>query len=400
MYLKSSQVYFPNQIRKSGYLRIEGSQIAGFSTEVPANAEVVDYGDHLIIPGFIDQHIHGWATGSFNHDKSVHSLKEMKRTLPLEGVTSFLATSGAEPIEDLLEGIHNASQVVDTQKDDGATLLGVHLEGPFINREYKGMQREECCIDPSLDIMRQFLDAQAHPGIIRLMTIAPELPGARELIELCHQQGIQLNIGHSAATFDCIRDLKEYGLGGVTHMFSGMRGFHHREPGVVGAALFFDDLNCEFAKQTGMTVRPEAVAMAWKMKSKDKIIMTTDCGGIALTRKPKYHYIRKQTFIPDGDGIILKGDDGSVQRIALNDVAGVRKLEVGYIESIRNLIANVHPSVHEIIKVTAENPARYIGVSDRKGSLETGKDADILVVNHNFELQAVYCMGKKVVMEA
>lgn len=128
--------------------------------------------------------------------------------------------------------------------------------------------------------------------------------------------------------------------------------------------------------------------------------MTTDCGGIALTRKPKYHYIRKQTFIPDGDGIILKGDDGSVQRIALNDVAGVRKLEMGYIESIRNLIANVHPSVHEIIKVTAENPARYIGVSDRKGSLETGKDADILVVNHNFELQAVYCMGKKVVMEA
>lgn len=173
------------------------------------------------------------------------------------------------------------------------------------------MQREDCCIDPDMTIMRRFMDAQSHPQIIRLMTLAPELPGAKELIQFCHVHQIQINIGHSAATFDCIRDLKEYGLGGVTHMFSGMRGLHHREPGVAGAALYFDDLNCEFAKQTGMTVRPEVFALTWRLKSKDKIIMTTDCGGIALTKKEKYHYIRKQTFIPNGDELILRNDDGS-----------------------------------------------------------------------------------------
>ena len=293
MYIKCEHIYFPNQIIKSGYLKIEGNKVGDVVKNIPDDEEYIDYSDYNIIPGFIDQHIHGWGTGSFNNDKSVHSINEMKKNLPFEGVTSFLATSGAEPIEDIIEGIKNASYVVDHQENDGATLLGVHLEGPFINKEFKGMQREECCIDPDLDIMKEFIDAQSHEHIIKLMTIAPELPNGLEVIKYCHDNKIQLNIGHSAATFECIKNLKEYGLGGVTHMYSGMKGFHHREPGVAGAALYFDDLNCEFAKQTGMTVSPEALSIAWRLKSKDKIIMTTDCGGIAQSKRKKYHYIRK-----------------------------------------------------------------------------------------------------------
>lgn len=180
-------------------------------------------------------------------------------------------------------------------------------------------------------------------------------------------------------------------------MFSGMRGLHHRELGVAGAAMYFDDLNCEFAKQTGMTVKPEAFALVWKLKNKDKIIMTTDCGGMALIKKEKYHYVRKQTFIPDGDYLIIKNDDGTMQRIDRREYKNVRDLELSYIRSIQNLIANVHPSVHEILKITSENPARYLGVNDRKGSLEVGKDADILAVNKDFEIQATYCLGKKYV---
>lgn len=399
MYLKSNNIFFPNQIKRSGYLKIEEDKIAGFFTEVEADADVEDYGDHYLIPGFIDQHIHGWGTGSFNNDKSIKSINEMKKNLPYEGVTSFLATSGAEPIADLIEGIKNVSTVLHQQKEDGATCLGVHLEGPFINKEFKGMQREDCCIDPDLTLMQQFLDAQTYPHTIKLMTLAPELPNAKALIQLCKKNQIQINIGHSAATFDCIKELKEFGLGGVTHMFSGMRGLHHREPGVAGAALYFDDLNCEFAKQTGMTVRPEVFALTWRIKNKDKIIMTTDCGGMALTKKEKYHYIRKQTFIPDGHFLIIRSDDGTEERIDTREYKNVRDLELSYIRSIRNLIENVHPSVHEILKITAENPARYLGVDHCKGSLETGKDADILVVNKDFEIQATYCMGKKYVYQ-
>ncbi len=394
MYIKCDKIYFPNQIIKSGYLTIADGKVGEVVKEIPDSEEYIDYTGYSIIPGFIDQHLHGWGTGSFGNDKSVHSINEMKKNLPYEGVTSFLATSGAEPIDDLVEGVKNASYVVDNQKDDGATLLGVHLEGPFINKEFKGMQREECCINPDMDIMKQFMNAQSHEHIIKLMTIAPELPGALEMIKFCKANNIQLNIGHSAATFDCIKELKEYGLGGVTHMFSGMKGFHHRELGVAGAAMYFDDLNCEFAKQTGMTVKPEAFEIVWKLKDKNKIIMTTDCGGIALAKTQKYHYIRKETFIPDGEYLLIRSDDGTERRIKKDCYSEVRDLELSYIKSIRNLIKNVHPSMHEICKITAENPAKYISVYDKKGSLDAGKDADFLVVDDNFELIATYCMGK------
>lgn len=399
LYVKCDQIYFPNQIIKHGYLEVENGKCGRVVDDVPLNAEVVDYTGSIIIPGFIDQHIHGWGTGSFGSDKSIASIKEMKKNLPYEGVTSFLATSGAEPIEELIEGIRNVSWLVENQKDDGATVLGVHLEGPFINKEFKGMQREECCINPNMAIMDQLLKAQSSPGIIKLMTMAPELDGAKEMIIKCHENGIQINVGHSGATFECIRDLKEYGLGGVTHMFSGMSGFHHRELGVAGSAMYFDDLNCEFAKQTGNTVKQEAFAIVWKLKNKDKICMSTDCGGIAQTNKERYHYIRKETFIPDGDYLIIRKDDGTETRIDKHNYAEVRDLELSYIKSIRNMIENVHPSIHEVVKVTAENPAKYINVYDRKGSLEEGKDADFLVIDKDFNIKVTYCMGKPYVYE-
>lgn len=394
MYFKCNKIYFPNQIIKSGYIEVNGTKFGDVVQEIPSNESYIDYTDYAMIPGFIDQHIHGWGTGSFANDKSVKSINEMKKYLPYTGVTSFLATSGAEPIEDLIEGIKNVSYVVENQKDDGATCLGVHLEGPFINKEFKGMQREDCCIDPDMEIMKGFIEAQSQDHIIKLMTIAPELPHALEVIQYCHKNQIQLNIGHSSATFECIKNLKEYGLGGVTHMFSGMKGLHHRELGVAGSAMYFDDLTCEFAKQTGMTVKPEAFSIVWKLKSKDKIIMTTDCGGTAQSTKEKYHYIRKQTFIPDGEYLLVRNDDGTEFRIRRDSYEDVKDFELSYIKSIQNLIKNVHQSMHEILKITAENPAKYIHVYDQKGSLEKGKDADFLVVNKDFELIATYCMGK------
>lgn len=395
MYIFSKHIYFEDGI-KNGYLEIEGGKIKGFH-ETCKSQDVIDYGDALIIPGFIDIHLHGWGTGSFMHEKSTKSLYEMKKNLPYEGVTSFLATSGAEPIEDIKQGIKVANEVCEKQFEDGADLLGVHLEGPFINKEFKGMQREDCCIDSNLTIMKEFMECESQKGIIKLMTIAPELDGSREVIEFCHEHNIQLSIGHSAATFDEIKELKNLGLGGVTHMFSGMKGLHHRELGVAGAAMYFPDLYCEFAKQTGMTVKPEAFAIVYRLKGPEKIIMTTDCGGMAKTKKEKYHYIRKQTMIPKGDTLILRNDDGSELAYDTTKYENVRDLELSYIKSIKNLINNVHPSVYDVIKMTAENPAKYVHVFDKKGSIAIGKDADLLVINEAFDIEATYCLGKKYV---
>lgn len=394
MFVYSKNIYFPKQIKKSGYLEVKSGKIVGFHKELPEGETCVDYGVLNIIPGFIDQHLHGWGTGSYGKDTSGKAVLTMKKQLPSVGVTSFLATSGAAPLEELCKGIRTTSDIIKKQQaGDGATCLGVHLEGPFVNEKRKGMMAVEYFLDPTVQVMQQFISSQTMPNTIKLMTMAPELPGAIDVIKLCKSNGIQINIGHSDASFSEIAELKEYGLGGVTHMYSGMRGMHHRELGVVGAALYFEDLMCEFAKQTGWTVKPEAFALAYKIKGPDRIIMTTDNGALALTDKERYHYTRKQTLIPMENLILIRDDDGTEHIYDRTNYNDIKDLELSYIGSIRNLIRNIRPSFHDIIKMTAENCAKYLNVYDRKGSLEIGKDADFLVVDDNFNLKATYCMG-------
>ncbi len=393
MVLYCDHICLPNGRFFDGYLKLENGVIAQICNERPEKEEIVDYRGFYILPGFMDIHIHGWGTGSFINDKSVDSIKKMSRDLPDTGVTSFLATSGAEEVEKIKEGIESAHTILQKPQEEGAELLGIHLEGPFISVEHKGMQREECCLLPNLELMKEFCKYQDQ-RVVKLMTLAPELAGADRLIQMCFDQGIQVSAGHTGASFEQIKRLKDYGIGGVTHMFSGMKGFHHRELGVVGAAWYFDDLYCEFAKQTGLTVKPEAFALTFKLKGADRIIMTTDCAGLAQSDREKYHYIRKITMIPDGEYLRIRHDDGREERYRRDNYAEIRGLELSYLESVQNLVKNISPTMHEVIRMTAENPAKYIGVFDRKGSLEAGKDADLLIVDQSYDLKATYCRGR------
>lgn len=393
MIIYSKNIYLPNQVKKEGYLIINKGIIDDIVDSVNTN-DYIDYSDYLIIPGFIDQHLHGWGTGSFVSSRDEKQLYEMKKHLPKAGVTSFLATTGAEPIDELIKGINSVGNVMNNQKE-GSTLLGIHLEGPFVNESNKGMMNVNNFLKPSVDVMKKLVDSQNVMNSIKLMTMAIELEGASEVIKYCNKNNIQISIGHSCATFETIKKLKELGVNGVTHMFSGMSGFHHRELGVAGSALYFDDLYCEFAKQTGITVKKEAFQIAYKLKGANRIIMTTDNAGISQIEKERYHYVRKQYFIPDGDKFIIRNEDVSEKVFDRTNYDDIKDLELSYIRSIQNLKNNVNPSVHDIIKMTSENSAKYIGVFDKKGSLEKGKDADILVVDKDFNLKVTYCMGRK-----
>jgi len=389
MILFSKHIYVPNK-EMEGYITIENGRISSISAH--CDGEYVDYSDAIIIPGFIDLHIHGWGTGSFWMEKNSNSLFEMKKYLPYQGVTSFLATTAADTIPDILHSISEAEFVIQNQVS-GSECIGIHLEGPFINKEFKGMQEEENCIDPSLSLMETFYNSQKDKASIKLMTIAPELPNAADVIRYCKSKGIQISIGHSAATFEVIKELKGLGIGGVTHMFSGMRGLHHRELGVVGSAMYFDDLMCEFAKQSGLTVAHEAFDIVYRLKGADKIYLCTDCAGFAKTNKPHYHYIRKQTFTPKDGMLLVTNDDGSTFTINPNDYESVKNIELGYLDSVKNMISHTKMSMHDAIKITSFNPAKYIGIEERKGSIEVGKDADLLIINSKFDLMRVYCKG-------
>ena len=402
MIIYSKNIYLENK-KISGFLKIEDKKIIDIventdeftkdslnnyvlnNLKWDKDNEILDYSDFTIIPGFIDNHIHGWGTGSFWFEKSKKSITEMQKNLPSEGVTSFLATTGADTIEEILTQIDEASLIYEAEQS-GAEMVGLHLEGPFISKEYKGMQKEENCILPNIEFMKSFYNRQKSKGLIKLMTMAPELDGAKEVAEFCKDKGIQLSIGHTGSTFDKIKEMKDDGFGGFTHTFSGMRGMHHRELGVVGAALYFEDMYCEFAKQTGLTVKHEAFDIALRVKTNDKIILSTDCCGLAMTDKPWHHYVRKITLIPQENGVMIKHDDGREEILDNSKYENVRDLEMSYIDSVKNVIKHSNVDIFDIMKMASINPAKYINVYDKKGSIDIKKDADLLVIDKEFNL--------------
>lgn len=391
-----------------GFLEIEDGKFKALSKEHIGPYE--DYSDAVLLPGFIDIHIHGWATGSFWFEKTPEAIWEMCRTLPFAGVTSFLATSGADTLDEIKQCIAAADDVYEAENKsgqkpgdrtglkaeyEGAQMLGIHLEGPFINPVYKGMQREECCILPSLSIMKELYYSFRNPQLCRHMTIAVEQEGAREVLEFCRDHKIQTAVGHSAATFAQIKEIKDAGIGGFTHTFSGMRGFHHRELGVAGAALYFDDMVCEFAKQTGMTVAHEAFDLAYRIKGSERIILSSDCSGLAQTQTEFDHYVRKMKFVKDENRVRIEHYDGRVEWIEPRNYEAVKEIELSYVMSIQNMASHTKVSWHDIMRMTSLNPAKYIHADERKGSIAPGKDADLTIVDQNLNLICVYCRGKK-----
>lgn len=395
MYLYSENIYTPEGFQR-GYLRIENGKIKEILEAIENEDErVVDYKDNIIIPGFIDIHLHGWATGSFWYEGTKESIENMSRELVKVGVTSYLATSGTDAVETINSHLLAGKRAIEAWTPEmGAQVLGFHLEGPFINKEFKGMQKEAHCLNPSVPLMEGFLERAGEKNV-KLITMAPELPGAEEVIKYVNQKGIQISVGHSAAEFEDIERVKGLGLGGFTHTFSGMRGFHHRRLGVAGAAMYFDDMYAEFGKQTGMTVKPEAFKIVYKLKGPQGIILSTDCTGLAHVKEPFHHYIRECTFIPDGDHVKLVYDDGKEERINKYDYEKVKDLELSFLGSVRNVVKNVQASIKDIVKMASENPAKYIGVDKTKGSIELDKDADLLIIDDEWSLLDVYVQGVK-----
>lgn len=377
----------------NGYIEIEGNKIKHITEGRPDTEDYIDYGDNVILPGFIDLHVHGYATGSFTHEGTAASVERMGKAMASQGVTSFLPTTGADSLSRIKSMMGEVNTVMDNwTPEKGADVVGIHLEGPFLNADYNGMQNKEYCINPSIDIFKDLIEALPVERI-PLITMAPELDGAKELIQYLNKNGVQVSIGHSGATFEEIKELKNYGIGGVTHMFSGMKGFHHRELGVAGSALYFDDLYCEFAKQTGLTVHPEALDIALRIKGLERITLCSDAVGLGHVSESFHHYIRQITFVPDGDHVILKHDNGDVERLDKYSFEDMKAIEFGYLDSVQNLVKNNNLTLRDIMKIGSENTAKYINIFDKKGSLEVGKDADIVILDDSLNLVQTYVSG-------
>lgn len=358
----------PDGIMEDGCLVIKNGVIREI-TDARNISPTEDCAGHFIAPGFIDLHIHG-IHGDDTMDGRVESVQRMAKSVLRHGVTSFLPTTVTESVSNTKRAIEAVRQAMQssplgTDGEKMAHVLGLHLEGPFISSQAKGAQNEAFILPLEDELVRSILDA--GKDIVRIITIAPELAGAKEVFELLKSRGIAVSVGHTSADYEVADAAMERGCKRVTHCFNAMTGLHHRKPGVVGAALLRDDVKTELIAD-GIHVHPAVMKLLYKIKGQHGIMLVTDAIAAA--------------DMPEGDDYVLGGQSVSVKdgKATLGDgtIAGsVLTMDV----AVQNMVFVCGVPIHEAVAMASSSPAESIGVRDRKGAIEVGLDADLVVLD-------------------
>lgn len=344
----------------------------------PAQEETATYGDDLIVlPGFIDEHIHG-AGGADAMDDTESALSTIANVLAEEGTTAFLATTMTQSKEAITAALSAARDHM-TKQTTGARLLGVHLEGPFIAPKFKGAQPLSHIQAPSVERFEEYQSAAG--GNIRLVTVAPEEDGALDLIAHLKKTGVCASVGHSAAGYDDVMRAVAQGLSCVTHTYNAQSPVHHREIGVVGSAMLCDALYTELICDT-IHVSVPAIQLMIRNKPQDKVILITDsmrakglADGVSELGGQTVYVKNREARLADGTLA------GSVLR--MND-------------AIRNLVTKVNIPLETAVDFATINPARHLGIDRECGSIEIGKRADFVVLDRDFSVVATYVGGRLV----
>lgn len=338
-----------------------------------------DYENRRIVPGFIDIHTHG-AYGVDTNDGDPDGLRRWMRCIPEEGVTSILPTTVTQMPDILKAALRNVSAVV-REGYEGAEILGVHLEGPYLDMKYKGAQPEEAIVAPDVE---QFMEYQeAAEGLIRCITLAPEHDREFELTRYCAENGVVVSIGHSSASYEQVLMGIANGASSMTHVFNGMSPVHHREPGMAGAALRIPDIFGEMICD-GFHVHPAVMNTFYRTKGRDHAIMITD------SLRAKY-CLADQVLTLGGQEIVV-GTDGLARIKGSETIAG-STLRMN--QGLRILVEEAMVPFDMALNSCTINPARCLGVDFRKGKIGVGYDADLVVLEDNYEVNQTYCRGRK-----
>ncbi|QIZ06930.1 N-acetylglucosamine-6-phosphate deacetylase [Priestia megaterium] len=379
--LKGIQVYSEDILIENGFIKINNGKIVEIGSmeelEKENEIEVIELpGHYKAIPGLIDVHIHG-VNGADTMDATKEALDTMVTALPKEGTTSFLATTMTQEGKQIENALINAAQYIEKQKPNGkAEILGLHLEGPFVNAKRAGAQPIQHIIDPDLALFQKW--QSLTNGNIKLVTLAPERPGGLDMIRYLKSNGIIASIGHTDATFDEVDEAIDAGANHVTHLFNQMRGLHHREPGVVGAAFLRDELKAEIIVD-GVHVRPEMVKLAFKQKQSEGLILITDSMRAKCLKNGKYDLGGQEVTVKNGKAVLEDGTlAGSI-------------LKLGH--AVKNIIAYTGCPLEDAIEMASVNPAKQLNIYDRKGSIAVGKDADIVILDEEMEVYMTLCHG-------
>lgn len=337
--------------------------------------KIIDAKGLYVSPGFIDIHIHG-SGGKDTMDGDLESIRIISNTIAERGVTSFLPTTMTMPKRKIYAAFDTIRQAMNTNLG-GAQVLGAHMEGPFINEKYKGAQSQEFIIKPSFDFIKAYKD------VIKIITYAPEKDvGFKFLNEVKENTDIVLSIGHTGATYEEALEAIENGVGHTTHTFNAMTPLNHRNPGVVGA-IMNGNVFCEIIVDN-IHVHKGAINLLTNIKGKDKIILITDSIRAGCMKEGIWEL--------GGQRVIVK--DGSA-RLDDNTLAGsVLTLD----KAVKNMKENINASLCEVISMVTVNPAKNLNIYDKKGSIEKGKDADIVIFDEGIDVK-VTIVGGNIVYE-
>ncbi|CAN7616895.1 N-acetylglucosamine-6-phosphate deacetylase [Peribacillus frigoritolerans] len=378
--INNLMVHSEKETYKNGYIKVVDGKIAevGPASQYKQDddAKVITLSpDFQVVPGAIDIHIHG-ASNSDAMDATHEALSTMAKTLPKEGTTSFLATTMTQSTQAIETALLNAGKYIENQTQEHAEIVGIHLEGPFISPARKGAQPEEYIIDPDVTLFKRWQEMAKNQ--IKLVTLAPEQPNGLDLAAHLRGTGVVASIGHSDATYDQIDEAIQAGTTHVTHLYNGMRGLHHREPGVLGAAYLRDELYVELIAD-GIHCRPEMIKLAYNQITSERMILITD----SLRAK----WLEKGTYDLGGQPVNV---DETKATLSDGTLAGsILKMN----DAIKNTMEYTHCSMADIIKMTAENPAKQLRIFDRKGSIQVGKDADLVILNDRLDVEMTFCRG-------
>lgn len=363
-YTLQGKVVLEDRILNPGIVYVSNGEIAAVEPLNNIEGDHIDFQDKWICPGLIDTHLH--AIDGFDFmDGTLTSFREIQNRLPRYGVTSFLATSRTDSEENIKNFLLISRKITDTGQ--GAHFLGVHLEGPWLSQKFSGAQKTELIQNP--DIGKVIKLIEKYGDIIKLITLAPEIPGANQVVQFLAGKGIIVSAGHSAASLEEMDIAIRSGVSQVTHCFNGMSPFHHRNPGLAFSAMHREELNCELIAD-GQHVHPEVVKFLYKVKTPAKIMLVSDCTG-ANQLSDGSHELGGKTIYKNGKKIALH--DGTLAGSAIT-----------IDEAVRFLIKEIGIPIEDAIRMASTNPA--MALNEKKGRIQAGYDADLIILDRDFRV--------------
>ncbi|MFH1855889.1 MAG: N-acetylglucosamine-6-phosphate deacetylase [Candidatus Omnitrophota bacterium] len=379
--IKNGRIFTGRMLIDDGFVVIAGGKIVNVFdkkswSDLPKTACVVNARGYIVSPGFIDIHNHGGG-GAEVGEADMEAISTIARTHNKFGTTSMLLSICPDSMKTMCRQIEAIREYMEKQPSGGARILGIHMEGPFLNPKRAGALNKRFFREPSEDDLLKLVKASGQT--IRLMTIAPELKDSVRVIKAAEDWGIKMAVGHSDASYQDTICAINAGVNHTTHAFNAIRGTHHRDPGVMGTVLINDEVSIEIIADNHH-VHPAVLTLALMVKGTGKIVLVTDALKIAGLDGKRFSHEGKIVKITDG---LAKLPDGTIAGsiITMN-------------KAVKNIFDTKRVPLADALKMASLNPSRVLGINNRKGKLLPDMDADIIILDDNFDIKLSMVEGE------